>query len=54
MKSAIRDYVPLLRIAAWSNKNREAEEYRLRRDVYMTQLLQELKDRIARGEDSPW
>ena len=33
--------------------NREAEEFRVRRDKYLTYLLDILKDRIAKGTDTP-
>ncbi|KAH7317178.1 cytochrome P450 CYP504A6 [Stachybotrys elegans] len=46
-----QDYVPLLRI--WSKQNASAEQYRLRRDRYLTDLLNDLKDNIAKGTDKP-
>ena len=46
-----QDYIPLMRI--WSGRNKEAREYRERRDKYMTLLLDMLKDKIAKGEDKP-
>lgn len=46
-----QDYLPLLRI--WPSRNNEAEEYRVRRDKYMTLLLNMLKDKMATGEDKP-
>lgn len=46
-----QDYIPLLRL--WPSRNSEAEEYRVRRDKYMTLLLDMLKDRIATGKDKP-
>lgn len=46
-----QDYVPLLRIFA--KMNHEAQEFRARRDKYMTYLLDMLKDRIAKGTDKP-
>ena len=46
-----QDYVPLLRL--WPSRNREAGEYRLRRDKYLNLLLDMLKDKIAKGEDKP-
>ena len=46
-----QDYIPLLRL--WPSRNHEAEEYRIRRDRYMTFLLDKLKDQIAKGEDKP-
>lgn len=33
--------------------NTEAEEFRVRRDKYLTYLLDILKDRIAKGTDKP-
>lgn len=46
-----QDYVPLLRIG--NKQNTSAEEYRLRRDRYLTLLLDGLKQRIANGTDKP-
>lgn len=46
-----QDYIPLLRILP--KMNREAEEFRVRRDKYLTYLLDILKDRIAKGTDTP-
>ncbi|KKY16289.1 putative phenylacetate 2-hydroxylase [Diplodia seriata] len=47
-----QDYIPLMRI--WPSKtNRGAEEYRKRRDVYLTRLLDELKTNIQNGTDKP-
>ncbi|KAM0329422.1 hypothetical protein ACHAQA_004729 [Verticillium albo-atrum] len=46
-----QDYVPLLRI--WGKQNTSAEEFRLRRDKYLSDLLAGLKDRIANGTDKP-
>ncbi|KAF4540578.1 Phenylacetate 2-hydroxylase protein [Lasiodiplodia theobromae] len=47
-----QDYIPLMRI--WPSKtNRGAEEYRKRRDVYLTRLLDELKENIRNGTDKP-
>ncbi|KAL4984420.1 phenylacetate 2-hydroxylase [Aspergillus falconensis] len=46
-----QDYIPLLRI--FPKMNREAEEFRARRDKYLTYLLDVLKDRIAKGTDKP-
>lgn len=46
-----QDYVPLLRMFAKTNN--EAQDFRARRDSYMTYLLQILKDRIANGTDKP-
>ena len=38
-----QDYLPVLRLVLWSNSNLGAEEYRKRRDRYMTLLLDILK-----------
>ena len=46
-----QDYVPLMRL--WSKQNSSAEEFRLRRDRYLTNLLAGLKERIANGTDKP-
>jgi phenylacetate 2-hydroxylase len=46
-----QDYIPLLRL--WPSRNNEAEEYRKRRDKYLTHLLDKLKENIANGTDKP-
>lgn len=46
-----QDYVPLLRI--FPTTNREAAEFRVRRDRYLTYLLDILKERMAKGVDKP-
>ncbi|RBR20918.1 uncharacterized protein FIESC28_05070 [Fusarium coffeatum] len=46
-----QDYVPLLRI--WGAQNNSAGEFRARRDKYLTDLLNNLKSRIAEGTDKP-
>lgn len=46
-----QDYVPLLRL--WPSRNSQAGEYRVRRDKYLTLLLDMLKEKIAKGEDKP-
>lgn len=46
-----QDYIPLLRILP--KMNREAQEFRARRDKYLTYLLDILKDRIEKGTDTP-
>ncbi|RHZ44176.1 cytochrome P450 [Aspergillus thermomutatus] len=46
-----QDYIPLLRM--FPKTNREAEEFRVRRDKYLTYLLDMLKERIAKGTDKP-
>jgi phenylacetate 2-hydroxylase len=46
-----QDYVPLLRL--WGAQNNSAGEFRARRDKYLTDLLNNLKSRIAEGTDKP-
>lgn len=46
-----QDYVPLLRL--FSGHNKEAKEYRARRDAYLSLLLEKLKQNIAAGTDKP-
>lgn len=46
-----QDYIPLLRVLP--KQSTSAEEFRLRRDRYLSNLLQGLKDRIAAGTDKP-
>ncbi|OAQ96483.1 hypothetical protein LLEC1_04729 [Akanthomyces lecanii] len=46
-----QDYVPLLRV--WSRQNTEAQEFRARRDKYLTDMLTDLQKRIADGTDKP-
>lgn len=46
-----QDYIPLLRILP--KMNREADEFRVRRDKYLTYLLDILKSRIEKGTDKP-
>ena len=46
-----QDYIPLLRI--FPKQNHEANEFRVRRDKYLTYLLSILKDRMAKGTDKP-
>ncbi|KAH8680757.1 cytochrome P450 [Xylariales sp. PMI_506] len=46
-----QDYVPLLRL--WGAQNPRAKEYRSRRDKYLTDMLNDLKGRIANGTDKP-
>lgn len=46
-----QDYVPLLRLLP--KKNSEAEEFRVRRDKYLTHLLNLLKESIVNGTDKP-
>jgi phenylacetate 2-hydroxylase len=46
-----QDYIPILRFVPRSNAR--ADEFRMRRDVYMDRLLKMLKDRISAGTDTP-
>lgn len=46
-----QDYVPLLRL--WGAQNSSAQEYRVRRDKYLTDMLDHLKGEIAKGTDKP-
>ncbi|KAI5306654.1 hypothetical protein KEM55_008536, partial [Ascosphaera atra] len=46
-----QDYIPLLRL--WPSRNHEAQEYRLRRDKYLSTLLEMLRQRIREGTDKP-
>jgi phenylacetate 2-hydroxylase len=46
-----QDYIPLLRI--WGAQNSTAKEFRARRDKYLSDMLADLKDRIAKGTDKP-
>ena len=46
-----QDYIPLLRL--WPSRNNVAAEYRARRDIYLTKLLNMLKEQIAEGTDKP-
>lgn len=46
-----QDYVPLLRV--WNKQNTEAQEFRARRDKYLTDMLTDLQKRIADGTDKP-
>ncbi|SPJ74569.1 related to O-methylsterigmatocystin oxidoreductase [Fusarium torulosum] len=46
-----QDYVPLLRL--WGAQNSSAGEFRARRDKYLTDMLNDLKGRIANGTDKP-
>lgn len=48
-----QDYIPLLRLPFISRQNKEAIEYRKRRDAYLTTFLDMLKQRIADGTDRP-
>jgi phenylacetate 2-hydroxylase len=48
-----QDYIPLLRLPFLSNQNKEAGEYRARRDKYLQTFLDMLKERIANGTDKP-
>lgn len=46
-----QDYVPLLRV--WNKQNTEAQEFRARRDKYLTDMLTDLQKRIEDGTDKP-
>ncbi|KAI5295955.1 hypothetical protein KEM52_006303 [Ascosphaera acerosa] len=46
-----QDYISLLRL--WPKRDAEAREYRVRRDRYMTTLLDMLRKNIAAGTDKP-
>ena len=46
-----QDYIPLLRL--WPSRNSAAAKYRVRRDIYLTKLLNMLKEQIAKGTDKP-
>lgn len=46
-----QDYIPLLRL--WPSSSTGPQEYRGRRDKYLTQLLSTLKANIANGTDKP-
>lgn len=46
-----QDYVPLLRL--WGAQSSSAQEYRQRRDKYLTDMLDHLKGEIAKGTDKP-
>ncbi|KZZ92616.1 Cytochrome P450 [Ascosphaera apis ARSEF 7405] len=46
-----QDYVPLLRL--WPKRDSEAREFRDRRDKYLVEMLNMLRERIAAGTDKP-
>lgn len=46
-----QDYIPLMRL--WPTRNRAAGDIRKRRDVYLTKLLDGLKQAIANGTNKP-
>lgn len=48
-----QDYIPMLRLPLISRQNKDAAEYRARRDKYLGTFLDMLKDRIAKGTDKP-
>jgi len=48
-----QDYIPLLRLPFISRQNKEAAEFRARRDAYLAKFLKMLKERIANGTDKP-
>ncbi|KAK7425551.1 hypothetical protein QQZ08_007992 [Neonectria magnoliae] len=49
----LQDYVPLLRYVPNNEKNRRSKELRDRRDAYLNQLLDTVRDMIKRGTDKP-
>lgn len=48
-----QDYIPLLRLLPKSKSGASPDEYRMRRDKYLDQLLSTLKTSIANGTDKP-
>lgn len=46
-----QDYIPLMRL--WPSNNKKPLEYKTRRKVYLTKLLDMLKEKIANGTDKP-
>lgn len=48
-----QDYIPILRLPFISRQNKDAAEYRQRRDAYLSKFLDMLKERIANGTDKP-
>ncbi|KAG6002244.1 hypothetical protein E4U21_003304 [Claviceps maximensis] len=46
-----QDYVPLLRL--WGQRSSTADEYRVRRDRYLGEMLDRLKKEIEEGTDKP-
>jgi phenylacetate 2-hydroxylase len=46
-----QDYLPVLRYIPFLAKNVSADEVRVRRDVYMNELLSRLKREITEGRD---
>ena len=48
-----QDYIPLLRWLPNNEKNRRSKELRDRRDKYLNELLDKVREMIARGTDKP-
>ncbi|EPE29029.1 Cytochrome P450 [Glarea lozoyensis ATCC 20868] len=48
-----QDYIPLMRLLPMGKASDKADEYRQRRDKYLTFLLSKLKKEIAEGSDKP-
>jgi phenylacetate 2-hydroxylase len=48
-----QDYIPLLRWLPNNTKNRRSKNLRQRRDKYLNELLDKVRDRISRGTDKP-
>uniref|UniRef100_A0A060SX55 ARAD1A10780p n=1 Tax=Blastobotrys adeninivorans TaxID=409370 RepID=A0A060SX55_BLAAD len=49
----LQDYVPILRYLPNNEKNRRSKELRARRDAYLKELLDRVKDMIEKGTDKP-
>jgi phenylacetate 2-hydroxylase len=48
-----QDYIPILRYLPNNEKNRRSKELRERRDKYLDELLNKVKDMIAKGTEKP-
>ena len=48
-----QDYIPLLRYIPNNEKNKRGKELRARRDKYLTELLDRVREMIAKGTDKP-
>jgi phenylacetate 2-hydroxylase len=48
-----QDYIPLLRWLPNNEKNKRSKELRQRRDKYLDELLNKVREMIARGTDKP-
>lgn len=48
-----QDYVPILRYLPNNEKNRRSKELRERRDKYLNELLDKVRDMIKKGTDKP-